>query len=154
MSDSESHEISMSVAIDAPPDEVWIACSSQEPLRTWFNDTLILEPRLDGTVQFDGSQGDEVYHVRGRIVDFEAPRRVTIEGTWEPCPTGEPTLLSLELAPADGNGEQTQVTLRHHGFERLPSDQREATYEYFHRFWDRDELLPLKMYVEGVGPSY
>jgi uncharacterized protein YndB with AHSA1/START domain len=154
MSASQPDEISMSIEIDAPADAAWTACTSQEALRTWFSESLAIEPRLDGAVRWDGTQGDEVFRARGRIVALDAPTRMTVETTWDSAPSHEPTLLSLEVNSGHSDAAQTTVTLRHHGFDRLPAQQRAAMLDYFERFWNGDELLPLKMHVEGIGPSH
>jgi uncharacterized protein YndB with AHSA1/START domain len=144
--------IEMSIDIDASRDEVWKACTAQEALRTWFNDTLTIEPRVGGSFSWEGTQGDEAYRVNGRIIDYDEPNRFTIEWRWHDA--DQPTLLTLELSAAESAAEQTTVTLRHHGFEQLPDDRRQEVLDALRHFWDGDELIPLKQYVEGVGPSY
>lgn len=148
MSTSQDQQVSMTITMGSPVDTVWTACTSQESLRAWFNDTVSIEPRVGGAVRWTGTQGDEPYTMSGRIVELDAPRRMVLDVAADGAPSRRPTQLTFEIATApDGDG-QTTVTLRHTG---LAGDDELAA--YFERFWDGDELVPLQMYLEGVGPT-
>lgn len=147
-------EIRMSILVEAGVDEVWKALSSQEALRNWFNDTIEVDPRQGGRIYFDGTNGTETYRVEGQITEWEPRERLSFE--W-PSGVGQPTVLSIELEQCDvdgGDTAQTTVTLRHHGFDELPAGTRDATFSEFQQRWNGDELIPLKLHVEGVGPSH
>jgi uncharacterized protein YndB with AHSA1/START domain len=145
-------EISMSIAIYAPAEAVWQALTEQDALRAWFNDTLTIDPSDGGRIEFSGTNGNEVYRCTGRLTTWQPQRHLTAEINWDPPGLPQPTLLSLDIEP--GDTDEVIVTLRHHGWERIAEEQRESLLQHFQQVWDGDELIPLKEYVEGVGPSY
>jgi uncharacterized protein YndB with AHSA1/START domain len=145
-------EIQMRIEISAPIDTVWRALTQQSALRTWFNDTIVIDTSAGGRVEFTGVNGTDVYRCSGVVTAWEPPHRLTLELDWQPPGLPEPTLLTFEIQ--SGETEDVTVSLRHHGWERLPDGQRETLHEYFQTFWNGDELVPLKEFVEGVGPTH
>ena len=143
-------EVVLQVEVEAPVERVWEAVATQEGLRGWFNPAISFEPRLGGWVEFAGEHGGSPYRFGGAVVEFAPLRRVTWEWNWVPARWPEPTLLTLELEPLAVSGG-TRVTLRHHGWERLPTELRDQTFAGFQRGWDSDdELADLKRYLASA----
>ena len=142
-------EVVLHVEVEAAIDRVWDAVSTEEGLRGWFNPRINFEPRLGGWVEFGGQHGATPYRFGGKVVEFAPPRRLTWEWDWVPARWPEPTLLTLDLEEiATG----TRVTLRHHGWERLPVAIRDQTFGGFQRGWSSDdELVDLVRYLERVA---
>jgi uncharacterized protein YndB with AHSA1/START domain len=147
---ASAQDIEISIEIEAPLERIWEAIATQERLRDWFNAEMRFEPRVGGQVEFAGLDGDEPFRFGGRVTEFEPPRRLTWEWGWLPPRWPEPTLLTMTLTPKPST---VLVELRQHGWERLPADNRDATYAAFRQGWHGDELIPLKELVEGVGPT-
>jgi uncharacterized protein YndB with AHSA1/START domain len=143
-------DIVISTEIQAPLERIWEAIATQERLRDWFNAEMRFEPRLEGAVEWAGLHGEEPYRFGGVVTDFEPPRRLTWEWGWLPPRWPQPTLLTLSVTPTQAGAT---VTLRHHGWERLPADIRDATATTFQQWWQGDELVPLQELLEGVGPT-
>lgn len=121
------------IEIEAPPEQVWDALVSEDALRDWFNDTARIEPRRGGAFAFQLTHGDEVIAFDGTISALDAPRRLAVDGA---------ARIEFTLQPAD---DHTAVELRHAGFDQLASSGQ---------LWDGDELIPLREYVTGIGPTH
>jgi uncharacterized protein YndB with AHSA1/START domain len=149
---SRAADISMSIAIYAPAEAVWRALTEQDALRVWFNDTITIDASTGGRISFSGTHGHDLYRCTGHLTAWQPQRHLTAELTWNPPGLSQPTLLSLDIEP--GDTDEVIVTLRQHGWERYPAAEREALLELLQQLWDGDELVPLKEYVEGVGPTH
>jgi uncharacterized protein YndB with AHSA1/START domain len=109
-SDGPVHVVELRRAYDAPPEDVWDACTDPERVPRWFL-PLSGDLRLGGRFQLEGNAG-------GEILECEPPRRLAV--TWE---FGDQTsLLTVELAPTAGS--TTELVLRH----AVPDDDHWATY--------------------------
>lgn len=130
----------MEIEIDAPANVVWDALISREALRDWFNATTEIEPRLGGGIRFEGSNGDRPYRFNGSVEALTPSERIAFDLRSD---GGGTALLSFSLRPADGH---TTVVLQHDGFDDVLGDGVS--------FWDGDELIALREYVTGIGPTY
>jgi len=126
---------SFSIEIEATPQQVWAALTSQERLRDWFSATATIEPRQGGRFVFEGMQGVTPYRFVGEITMFETKQELTARM--------DDVSLTFALTPGD---DGTTVELRHSGFEALAGEDGQ--------FWDGDELIPLRELVTGVGPTH
>lgn len=103
--------------LPAPPERVFAAWTDASRLARWMSPVgharVDANPRPGGRLRVVMvGDGREIEHV-GEYVEVEPPHRLSF--TWSSPYTGsEPSLVTVDLVPADGG---TQLTLRH---ERLP----------------------------------
>lgn len=128
----------MQIEIEGKADRVWDALTSQEALRDWFNATTEIEPRQGGSFRFEEALGDEVFRFDGTISALTPTEQIAFDLR---SATGGAATLSFTMQPGD---DFTSVELQHDGF-----DSREGT-----PFWDGDELIALREYVTGIGPTH
>jgi uncharacterized protein YndB with AHSA1/START domain len=108
--DGPAHVVELRRTYDAPPEDLWDACTNPERIARWFL-PVTGDLRLGGRFQLEGNAG-------GEITECEPPHRLAV--TWE---FGDQTsLLTLELVTAAGAA--TELTLRH----AVPDDDHWATY--------------------------
>lgn len=124
------------IDIAVPPERVFRALTTEELTKWWGSAELYrttafsIELRPGGTWRTDGVGADGVpFHVGGRVLEVEAPRKLV--QTWEPSwePDAPPTTITYLLDPiATG----TRVTVRHTGF-----GARTAACESHANGWER-----------------
>lgn len=130
----------MEIEIEAPAKQVWDALISREALRDWFNATTEIEPRVGGGFRFEGTSGDRVFRFNGSIEALTPSERIAFDLRSE---DGDTALLSFSLRPAD---DHTTVVLQHEGFDDAAGNGVSI--------WDGDELIALREYVTGIGPTF
>ena len=138
--------IRLSIHIDAPPETVWRAFTTQEAWRGWFHEGVEIEPRLGGNFRIAGVHEKDPYVFVGRVVAFDPPSEFRV--SWSPDPSryeGE-SRVGFRLEP-EGSG--TRVELVHDGWENVPEPFRTREFQGFSRGWSvDDELARLKRLVE------
>lgn len=130
----------MEIDIEAPASAVWDALISREALRDWFNATTEIEPRVGGGISFEGASGDRPYRFNGSVNTLTPSERIAFDLRSD---GGGTAFLSFSLRPAD---DHTTVVLQHDGFDDAVGDGVS--------FWDGDELIALRGYVTGIGPTH
>lgn len=126
----------MEIEIEASANSVWDALISREALRDWFNATTEIEPRLGGGFRFEGVSGDRAFRFNGSVEALTPSERISFDLRSE---DGDIAMLSFSLRPSD---DHTTVVLQHDGFDDgVP-------------VWDGDELIALREYVTGIGPTH
>jgi uncharacterized protein YndB with AHSA1/START domain len=130
----------MEIEIEAPANVVWDALISREALRDWFNATTEIEPRVGGDIRFEGSSGDHPYRFNGSVDSLTPAERIAFDLHSD---DGGTALLSFSLRPAD---DHTTVVLQHDGFDEAVGNGAS--------FWGGDELIALRDYVTGIGPTH
>lgn len=128
----------MQIEIEGQAGQIWDALTSQEALRDWFNATTEIEPRQGGCFHFEEALGDAVFRFDGTISELKPPERIAFDLR---SASGAAATLTFTMEPGD---DFTVVELRHDGF-----DSRDGT-----PFWDGDELIALREYVTGIGPTH
>ncbi len=120
------------VDIAAPIERVWRALTTDELTRWWGSDANYRTTRFEIELRVGGrwhtaGRGVEGrdFHVDGRVLELEAPRKLvhTWIGSW--APSHETTVAYALAAIDDGGG--TRVTLRHSGFVGRAAAQLEDT---------------------------
>lgn len=130
----------MEIEIEAPAKTVWDALISRDALREWFNLTTEIEPRLGGEFGFEGASGDRVFRFHGSVEALTPSERISFELRSE---DGGTAMLSFSLRPS---ADHTTVVLQHDGFDDAGGDGVSV--------WDGDELIALREYVTGIGPTH
>lgn len=103
----EGRRIDLSIEVPGTPEEVWQAIATGPGITSWFVPTEV-EEREGGTVRHDfGEMGAD----EGRVVAFDAPRRVVLEGG---ASTGRP--LAFEWTVVAVSGDTCRVRLVNTGF--------------------------------------
>jgi uncharacterized protein YndB with AHSA1/START domain len=128
----------MQIEIEDRAGQIWDALTSQDALRDWFNATTEIELRQGGSFRFEEALGDEVFRFEGMISVLKPNERIAFDLR---SATGTAATLSFTI---QSGGDFTTVELRHDGFDR-----RDGT-----SFWDGDELIALREYVTGIGPTH
>jgi|GEM_PF-3954270 len=130
----------MEIEVEGSPEQVWQALTSQDAFRDWFNATIEIEPREGGRVGFEGTRGDDAFRYDGTITEMVLNERVAIDlGDGN----GGTATLAFQLQPRD---DHTLVELHHDGFDEQTGDDG--------TFWNGDELIALRDYVTGIGPTH
>lgn len=130
----------MEIEIEGPAERVWQALTSQEALRDWFNATTEFEPRQGGRVRFEGTRGEQVFRFDGTVERLKPAQQLDVNLR---SGTGDQASLSFNLRPG---ADFTTVELQHDGFDEQTGDD--------HDFWNGDELIALRDYVTGIGPTH
>jgi uncharacterized protein YndB with AHSA1/START domain len=139
----ERYSIRKSIVVGAPAEAVWQGLGSQEGLRAWLAEDMVIEPRLGGRVVFH-AYGVEL---SGEVTAFEPPRLLAFG--WNQTPPGWPVPTTLTVSVAD-EGEGTRVHLVHDGFAGLPANIRDEVFAgYVHGWEDDSDLIRLKELAEG-----
>jgi uncharacterized protein YndB with AHSA1/START domain len=94
----EARVVTVSQTYDAPPDDVWDACTNPERLPRWFL-PVSGDLRVGGHYQLEGNAS-------GTVLSCDPPRAFT--ATWEFA--GDVTWVELRLTPA---GDGTRFELDH-----------------------------------------
>jgi uncharacterized protein YndB with AHSA1/START domain len=128
------------IEVEGAPERVWQALTSQEALRDWFNATTEIEPREGGHVRFEGTRGDQAFRYEGQIVSLTPQEQVRFD--LRDADGGSAT-LAISLRPGE---DFTTVELQHDGFDERTGDDG--------RFWNGDELIALRDFVTGIGPTH
>jgi uncharacterized protein YndB with AHSA1/START domain len=109
-------EIRKSIVIDALPDVVFRAITSEKELTNWFPDQARFEPRVGGFVQFRFYQNDKEHHrVEGKVLEIIPNKKVSYSWSNKSDPNFPDTAVTWTLEKLDGN--KTRVTLVHTGFD-------------------------------------
>jgi uncharacterized protein YndB with AHSA1/START domain len=130
----------MEIEVEGVPEQVWQALTSQEALRDWFNATTEIEPREGGRVCFEGTRGDQTFRYEGQIASLTPQEQIRFD--LRDADGGSAT-LAISLRPGE---DFTTVELQHDGFDENTNDDGQ--------FWNGDELIALRDYVTGIGPTH
>jgi uncharacterized protein YndB with AHSA1/START domain len=63
-----------------PADRLWAAVTEPDQLKGWFPSNVAIEPRVGGTVTFDGDPN--IGKLTGTVLTYDPPRRIAF--TWGP----------------------------------------------------------------------
>jgi uncharacterized protein YndB with AHSA1/START domain len=118
------------VDIEAPPERVFRALTTDEVTQWWGSDAVYwtkewtADVRVGGAWRAGGRGADGVaFSVGGEYVEIDPPRKIV--QTWKPdWDGGHVTTITYSLDPIEGG---TRVTVRHEGFgDRAESCERHA----------------------------
>ena len=141
-------EIEHRTVAPAPIDRVWRALTARDEVAAWLG-CLQFEPKLGHTfyMQQDGAKrelGDIEGATHCEIVALGEPHHLVF--TWF-YPDTPKTRVTFELA---ARGKETQVTLRHTGFDQFPAEVIRAVRDGLDRGWSTGVLPGL---VAAVTPA-
>ncbi len=128
------------IEIEGSAERIWEALASQDAWRDWFNPTIEIDPQEGGRVRFEGTRGDQSFVYDGAVASMNRPGNVTLRLQ---SSEGRQATLTVDLQPGT---DFTTVVFRHDGFDDEGDDESQ--------FWDGDELIPLREYVTGIGPTH
>lgn len=151
MDTTREHEIVSTIDIDAPVERIWEALSSEDGLRYWFNRTASAEINRGGRIEWESLNPEQPHHFTGTFTELATNQRLAIEWNRKEQAWPQPLLLTVEISPAASEGFST-VTMRHQRLDNLPEDTRDDTIADLQQSWD--DLIPLREYVEGAGPTF
>jgi uncharacterized protein YndB with AHSA1/START domain len=104
----KSTKLAFSRIVNASPEDVYYAFSTQQGWRDWMCDSARFEARPGGTYQLSWNSG---WFTAGSIKEIERPKRIVL--TWRGKEDPDNTEVSLELM---AEGDKTKVEIRHVGF--------------------------------------
>lgn len=140
--------VALEVEIAVPPQRVFRALTSAEELPRFIPEfgEFEFDARLGGAYRF--SRRDEtgriVVRVRGEVLEFDPPHRLTL--TWRPEDSPLPeTQVRFTLEPAAGG---TKLTLLHTAFAPAYEEARGQHEDHW-----RADLVHLKTYLEHKEPA-
>ena len=135
--------IALEVNIGVPPERVFRALTSAEEFPNFLPEfkQMTFEARLGGAYEFRG-EGDDgsTFTVRGRITEFDPPRRLAFTWRWQDWDFPE-TTVSFTMEPTEAG---TKVSFLHSGF---PTELEESRGEH-ETHW-KEDLELLKSSVEA-----
>jgi uncharacterized protein YndB with AHSA1/START domain len=135
--------IALEVTIGVPPERVFRALTTVEEIPNFLPEfkRMRFEARLGGDYEFQATGEDgSTFTVRGRISEFDPPRRLAYTWQWQEWEFPE-TTVSFTLEPVEGG---TKVSFLHSGF---PAELEESRAEH-ESHW-RPDLQRLKQYAEA-----
>jgi len=116
------------VEIEAPPERVFRAISSEEVCQWWVRSGVFdtrewkADLRVGGRWSASGVARGNPYTLEGEFLEVDPPRKLV--QTWRtvgaPGPAGAATTVSYVLEPTD---KGTRITLRHWGFQTRPATE-------------------------------
>jgi uncharacterized protein YndB with AHSA1/START domain len=113
---SEMRQVRERITVETTPELAFEAVTKDSELREWFCDWSWTEVRPGGRYALHWNQG---YHVEGRFLEVDAPRRVVI--AWHG--SGEPGDTTVEFTVGVGDGG-VEVTCTHRDFGPGPQWDR------------------------------
>ena len=126
--------ITNEIVIDATPERVWKFVGSGEGLSQWFGSDVSIEPQVGGQYVENATHGGTDYVLRGTVQVYDPPNQLELScRIEEPSMWAEYTTIRVTLL---AEGDSTRVTLIHTGFEKLPDDLSQRTYQGFTQGWD------------------
>jgi uncharacterized protein YndB with AHSA1/START domain len=151
MAVAEQSRIDRTIAIDAPPERVWRALTSEQELSAWF------QVQIEGKIAPDTDVWMTSTHPAHagqrflvRIVSLSPPRQLVWQ--WDPGEVDpnvdysrEPrTTVTFTLEPSDAG---TKLTVSETGFEQISLARRAKVYQDNSQGW-AEVLVWLQRYVE------
>jgi len=154
MSSQDPHRVIRGqVIVEAPVEQVWDACTTEEGVKSFFAPACNIDLRVDGSYEilFDpaaepGQRGAEGV----RILALEPKRMLSI--TWN-APPDMPYVRKqwthVVIRFEELRGDRTRVALTHDGWGE--GKEWDEAFAYFTKAW-RDVVLPRLKYRFSVGP--
>lgn len=145
--------ISGEVVVDAVPDEVWKAWTTEEGIKSFFAPGCNVELKVGGLYEIFFAPGNPPGE-RGAdgmgLLALEPGRMLSF--TWN-APLHMPNVRRQQthvvIRLEEEGGGRTRVTLRHDGWGE--GDEWDMAFEYFDKAWN-DVVLPRLRYRFSVGP--
>ncbi len=135
-------EILHYITIQAPPEQVFEAITTQEGLQGWWTDDTVAEPRVGSVAEFGFYNRAVVF--RMKVEALEPAKRVR----WN-CIGGPEewigTEITFALAPAEGGG--TGLHFDHAGWRYAEGEYRGCNTTWGHL------MFYLKQYAESEAPG-
>jgi len=138
--------VSLGVLIEAPPEQVWEAISSEAGQQRWLMRAAFTAREEAPLRHFGFDQGRKVVYL-GEVLAVEPGRRLLF--TWQqvtPADWGARTLISLTLRP-EGHG--THLSVHHSGWAGVAPRLRLAARQGALESWP-EALLDLRMALENA----
>jgi uncharacterized protein YndB with AHSA1/START domain len=135
-------EVSQTIIIPAPIDQVWKFLINGEKMKSWFQaDEFIIEIWEGGNIEIPFSYGGEKCLVKGEMGLLIPQEKFVF--TWnETNEYGEDwfntTNVSINLEEID---DGTELTLIHNGFKYLPAEIQEEVFQRYATFWAQSGIL-------------
>ncbi len=124
-------KIEKKVKINASAEKVWAALTEQDKLGEWMLMPTTFEPVVGKEFTFKAESSekwDGLIHCT--VKEVEVNRKLVY--TWNPGIDAE-TLVSISISETEG---QTELTLIHTGWEKLPAEMRPKLLKDHSKGWD------------------
>jgi uncharacterized protein YndB with AHSA1/START domain len=136
--------IEKKVTINAPSSRVWKALTDQKELEKWILMRTTFVPQKDKEFIFKTDPDQEMQgFFRCKVIEIIEYKKLVF--TWRPDQINADTLVTIEL---NQKGSQTELTLIHSGWEKLPADVAENMKEGHSKGWDLRFVEKLKEVAE------
>jgi uncharacterized protein YndB with AHSA1/START domain len=123
--------------IRARPETVWLYWTDPERMCDWWGSAAELAPVPGGTCRVEMGPGDAPV-MSGRYLELEPHRRLVFSFGWEPSAhateaamTDVPPGSSRVEVTLEADGQDTILTLRHHGLPPRRTDAHAAGWTHF-----------------------
>ena len=134
--------VTREVRIKATPETIFPFFTDPQKMTRWKGTAAALDPHAGGAYRVDVRPGNIAV---GEYVEVDPPHKIVFTWGWEGSPEVPPGSSTVEITLTP-DGDETVVTLRHHG---LPSDGSRAAHA---EGWDY--FLPrLAIAAEGGDPG-
>lgn len=129
---------------DLPIKKVWEAITDRDKMVQWFfADIPEFKAEKGFTTEFDVDSGRRIFHHQWRILEAEAPRKITYHWSYEDM-EGE-GIVTFELMEEDNS---TLLKLTNTGLDSFPADMPEFTRESCIGGWEYFIKGNLKNFLE------
>lgn len=137
--------IEKKVIINAPVSRVWKALTDQKEIEKWILMRTTFVPKKGSEFIFKTDPDQEMQgFFRCKVKEIVENKKLTF--TWNPDPVNVETLVTIELKD---KGNQTELTLIHSGWEKMPADAAQNMKEGHDKGWDLRFVQKLKEVVES-----
>jgi uncharacterized protein YndB with AHSA1/START domain len=126
---AEADELRLEQEVAAPPARVWEALIRPA---LWWNDGVTLEPAIGGQFFEPWTEGGVAHRTFGIITAFEPPHRLAM--TWKDEDWAFETEVTITIAAQQN---KTLVSLRHHGWDAAPAEERDRLIAGHRSGWSR-----------------
>jgi uncharacterized protein YndB with AHSA1/START domain len=138
-------EFEVSTQIKAKPQAVWAALTDGRMIQEWWDEGVVLEPRVGAFFQEPWQKGEGVYvFTTGKITDVVPGESIGL--SWADEDWDFETHVTIGLRE-DSNG--TEVAVRHAGWERAAAQDQARLMENHAGGW-KSLLASLKQFLEQL----
>jgi len=139
--------IERSIVVEATPERVWAALTTQEGIGGWFGDIVEIDLKPGGEALFGWSDYESTSEAVIEVVEPHTRFSFRWAATGASVEEGPSSLVEF-LIDSDETG--TRITVVETGFASYPEDTREYHFEENTKGW-KSEMDDLAAYLEGAA---
>ena len=138
--EKDDYNVVVERVFDHPIEKVWKAITNKEQLKQWYFDLDDFKAEVGFRFTFlgQGHKGAQYIHLC-TVTEVDPPKKLQYSWQYEGYPGY--SLVTFELSEM---GNQTRLTLTHHGLETFPQDNADFDRTSFNAGWNEiiGKMLP------------